>query len=62
MLQRVADACAEWSLRNGRIGELHDLSGGGDEGLSRLSAMALSAGLELGLPGAGEWAEPSSPA
>ena len=62
MLQRVADACAEWSLRNGRIGELHDLSGGGDEGLSRLSAMALSAGLELGLPGAGEWAEASAPA
>ena len=62
MLQRVADACAEWSRRNGRIGEFHDLSGGGDEGLSRLSAMALSAGLELGLPGAGEWAEASAPA
>ena len=62
MLQGVADACAEWSRRNGRIGELHDLSDGGDGGLSRLSAMALSAGLELGLPGAGEWAEASAPA
>ena len=62
MLQGVADACAEWSRRNGRIGELHVLSDGGDVGLSRLSAMALSAGLELGPPGAAEWVEASAPA
>ena len=29
MLQGVADACAEWSRRSGRIGELHDLSEAG---------------------------------